>query len=197
MHAWVPSIGISQAVVIEGDLFEHWKGDVIVSSLGTRSLYRVRVEEDRVIFVEPIPIEHRIRDIEEAADGTLVLKTDGNFLVYLRPLDTGATDFAALEPTTRGRLLASGCMGCHSVERQGPDGIGPNLWGVVGRRVASRGGFAYSEALAALEGRWSPELLRRFIADPSSVAPGTSMSVTASYDDQDIADLLAYLATLD
>jgi cytochrome c2 len=196
MHAWVPSIGISQAVVIEKDLFEHWQGDIMVSSLGTRSLYRVRVEEGRVIFVEPIFIEHRIRDIAEASDGTLVLKGDDDVLVFLRPFDRSSADLAALDAPTRGRLLASGCMGCHSVTSDGLDGIGPSLWGVVGRRVASREGYTYSEALRDLDGRWSSELLARFLENPNDVAPGTTMSTTASYDEAEIADLISYLETL-
>jgi glucose/arabinose dehydrogenase len=48
-------------------------------------LYRVRIEDDRVIYAEPIPIGHRIRDIAEMADGSIVLKTDDNFLVYIEP----------------------------------------------------------------------------------------------------------------
>jgi cytochrome c2 len=194
MYAWVPSVGISQVKVIEGPLFEHWRGDVLVSALGSRTLYRVRIEEDRVIFVEPIEVIHRIRDVTEAADGTIVLKTDNNLLVFLRPVD--ATDLASLDAPTRGSLLAAGCSGCHALERDTPAGIGPNLWGVAGRRVASREDYGYSAALGALGGTWTPELLRRFLADPDGVAPGTTMQMTRTYSDAEIGDLIAYLQTL-
>ena len=84
-YAWVPSIGISELIVIEGRAFRFWKGDLMVSSLLAETLYRVRIEDDRAIYAEPIPIGHRIRDIAETADGSIVLKTDDNFLVYLSP----------------------------------------------------------------------------------------------------------------
>jgi cytochrome c2 len=196
MHAWVPSIGISQLTVLERDLFEYWQGDLIVSSLNTRSLYRVRIEEGRTIFVEPIRIGHRIRDVVEAYDGSIVLKTDDNFVIFIRPVTSESVDLSALDPETRGRLIASGCRGCHSIEREGPDAIGPNLWGVVGRPVASRSGFTYSESLQAVDGRWTEERLISFIRDPSSVAPGTSMELGTSYSPDEIADLVTFLESL-
>lgn len=82
---WVPSIGISELIVIEGSAFPAWKGDLMVSSLLAETLYRVRIEDGRAIYAEPIPIGHRIRDIAEIADGSIVLKTDDNFLVYIQP----------------------------------------------------------------------------------------------------------------
>ena len=85
IYAWVPSIGISELIVIGGSAFPFWKGDLMVSSLLAETLYRVRIEDDRVIYAEPIPIGHRIRDMTETADGRIVLKTDDNFLVYLEP----------------------------------------------------------------------------------------------------------------
>ena len=84
-YAWVPSIGISQLIVIERSAFPFWKGDLMVSSLIGQTLYRVRIEDGRATYAEPIPIGHRIRDIAETADGSIVLKTDDNFLVYLSP----------------------------------------------------------------------------------------------------------------
>ena len=84
-YAWVPSIGVSELIVIGGGAFPFWKGDLMVSSLLAQTLYRVRIEDGRVIYAEPIPIGHRIRDIAETADGSIVLKTDDNFLVYLEP----------------------------------------------------------------------------------------------------------------
>ena len=85
IYAWVPSIGISELIVIAGKAFPFWKGDLMVASLLAQALYRVRIEDGRVIYAEPIPIGHRIRDIAEIADGSIVLKTDDNFLVYLEP----------------------------------------------------------------------------------------------------------------
>lgn len=91
-YAWVPSIGISELIVIERSAFPSWKGDLMVSSLLAQTLYRLRIEDGRAIYAEPIPIGRRIRDIAETADGNIVLKTDDNFLVYLeRAVATDST----------------------------------------------------------------------------------------------------------
>lgn len=196
MYAWVPSVGTSQVTVIEGPLFRHWQGDVVVSSLNQRTLFRVRVEDGRAVFVEPIFVEHRVRDVVEAVDGSLVLKTDDDFLVFLRPIDAESIDLSSLDAPTRGSLLASTCSGCHTFTADGPDGVGPSLWGVVGRNVAEREGYAYSEALRSLGGEWTEDRIESFLTAPNAVASGTTMAMTRTYSDSEISDLIAYLATL-
>ncbi|HET9440590.1 MAG TPA: PQQ-dependent sugar dehydrogenase [Longimicrobiales bacterium] len=192
MYVWTPSIGISQLIVLSKATFPTWQGDLIVSSLGGLSLYRVRVEDNRTIFAEPIPIGHRIRDIVEAANGAIVLKTDDNFLVYLMPLDAAT----AATPLERGTVLAATCQACHSMTNDGGARIGPSLWNIAGRQVASEGGFEYSAALQAVKGRWTPEMLQRYIANPSEFAPGTTMQIGTAYSEAELADLVAYLQTL-
>lgn len=190
--AWTPSIGISQIIQLQNGGFEHWQGDLIASSLASQSLFRIRVEGDRVIFVEPIPIGHRIRDIVEASDGTMVLKTDDDFLIYVAALGAAT----ARTPLERGALIGATCQACHSVSPDGGDRIGPPLWKIVGRDIASQKSFDYSPALRSLEGSWTEERLTAFIKNPASVAPGTKMVLTTAYSDAQLADLLAYLKTL-
>ena len=195
MFSWTPGIGISQAIVVRGNGFAHWAGDILVSSLGGGSLYRVRIEEDRAIFVEPIPIGHRVRDIIETADGSIVLKTDDNLLITLSSLEAAA-EAGTLSGPERGAVLAATCQGCHTLTPGGANGIGPNLSGVVGRRIASVEGYAYTPALSALADRWTPENLRAFLAAPDSFAPGTAMQLTTRYDEAQLRDLVQYLETL-
>ena len=84
LFAWVPSIGISNLIQIEGTP-QRWAGDLLVSSLSSRSLYRVRMREDRVIFSERVRIGERIRDLEQLGDGTIVLwLDDARFLELTR-----------------------------------------------------------------------------------------------------------------
>ena len=56
-------------------------------------------------------------------------------------------------------------------------GIGPDLWGVVGQRIATARDYRYSGALNSVPGTWSEERLDAFLADPQSFAPGTSMQL--------------------
>jgi cytochrome c2 len=163
----------------------------MVSALAAQALFRVRVEDGRVIFVEPIEIGHRIRDIIEDANGTIVLKTDDSFLVYLSPLDATT----ASTPLERGSILAAQCQSCHNVSAEGGAKIGPTLWNVVGRDIASTE-FTYSAALRNTNGRWTPEALKQFLTNPSKFAPGTTMMTGTTYTEAQVADLVAYLQTL-
>ena len=95
----------------------------------------------------------------------------------------------------RGKLAYQKCYSCHSLG--GDEKLeGPVLGGIVGRRVASQAGFAYSPALkrfAVRQPAWTPQLLDRFIADPEGLVPGTSMSFTGIRDAEERAALINYL----
>lgn len=90
-----------------------------------------------------------------------------------------------------GERLWRGCQACHKLD--GSDGTGPHLDGVVGRDIGSIAGFGYSDALAGLDGDWTPEALSGFIANPKDYAPGTKMSYAGMKDVEDRANLIAYL----
>ncbi|HET7409077.1 MAG TPA: cytochrome c family protein [Paracoccaceae bacterium] len=91
-----------------------------------------------------------------------------------------------------GEKIFRRCRACHRIE-EGANAIGPSLYGVVGRDIASVADYAYSDAMAAHEGVWTPELLSQFLADPSGVVPGTKMAFGGLRDEQDRIDLITYL----
>ncbi len=95
-----------------------------------------------------------------------------------------------------GAKVARKCKACHSFEKGGPNKVGPNLWDVVGRPVASHEGYSYSDALKNMGGEWTFERLEAFIRNPREAAPGTKMSFAGIRKEQDRANLLAYLRTL-
>lgn len=85
-YAWARSpVGISDIVKIEGKKFGMWEGDLLVSSLNGRSIYRLRLNKEgtRVMYNEEIPIGYRIRNINILGDGSILLRTDNNFLIHL------------------------------------------------------------------------------------------------------------------
>jgi cytochrome c len=96
----------------------------------------------------------------------------------------------------KGASEAKKCAACHSEEKGGPIKIGPPLWGVVGREIASVEGFEYSDALRGKEGQWTYENIDQFIHGPKEWAPGTKMAFAGIKSPEDRADLLAYLRTL-
>ncbi len=94
-----------------------------------------------------------------------------------------------------GRDVFGKCKACHTVDKDGKNGQGPNLWGVVGRARASHAGFSYSDALKSKSGNWNYADLAQFIHNPKGYAPGTKMSFNGLPDPTDLANLLAFLRT--
>lgn len=88
------------------------------------------------------------------------------------------------------------CRSCHALEA-GQNGVGPSLYGVVGRAVGSVEGFGYSGNLVAVADVWSPENLNAFLENPRGYAPGTAMSYNGMRKLEDRANLIAYLDSLD
>lgn len=88
------------------------------------------------------------------------------------------------------------CAVCHTYQKGGGDGLGPNLYGVVGRKAASRPGFAYSGPLKRSGLTWNDATLTKWVAGPARVVPGTKMSFAGLSSKKQQQDVVAYLDTL-
>lgn len=97
-----------------------------------------------------------------------------------------------------GELQVKKCTSCHTFDKGGKDGVGPNQWGLVGASFAHKDGYAYSDALKALHGKktWTPQELSDFLANPKKHIPGNKMSFAGIKKPEDRANLIAYLSTL-
>jgi cytochrome c len=97
----------------------------------------------------------------------------------------------------KGQAIAKACQACHDFTKGGPNKVGPNLWDVVDRPIASHPGFAYSDSLKQHSGdKWTFENLNTFVHDPKSFAPNTKMTFSGIKPDTQRADVLAFLRTL-
>jgi cytochrome c len=88
------------------------------------------------------------------------------------------------------------CAVCHTDDKGGGDGLGPNLFGVMGRKAASRPGFAYSPALKKSGITWDEATLTKWVAGPARVVPGTKMMFAGLSSKKQQADVVAYLTSL-
>lgn len=111
-----------------------------------------------------------------------------------------AATAAAAQPAgdpAKGERVFARCKACHTIEGGGPNRVGPNLHGVLGRPAASVADYSYSKAMkeAAEKGLvWTPETLDVYLQNPRKVVPGTKMAFAGLPRESDRADVIAYLA---
>lgn len=103
------------------------------------------------------------------------------------------TPLLAAASSEDGARLFRRCAACHGSDKGGPNKIGPNLWGIVGRQPGTHDGFAYSNTLATMTASWDFEALNRFLANPKAFAPGTKMNFTGIPKPEDRANLITFL----
>lgn len=96
----------------------------------------------------------------------------------------------------RGKQLALVCKGCHTLAEGEPHSIGPNLWNVAGRKVASAADFEYSDAFKQFEGSWTVENLKHYLASPATFIPNNNMAFSGISSEADRDAVVAYLQTL-
>lgn len=99
----------------------------------------------------------------------------------------------ATADVVKGEAIFKKCVACHTIASGGANGIGPNLWGTVGKPLAGHAGFAYSDALKTKGGNWTFEALNEWLANPKKYAPGNKMTFAGLGNPEERAAVILYL----
>ena len=92
-----------------------------------------------------------------------------------------------------GKKIFKKCAACHSINKGGPNKIGPALYNVVGRKVGDVADYKYSKALATYGKEWTFEELNGFLIKPATYLKGTKMSYAGLRKEIDRASIIKYL----
>jgi cytochrome c len=95
----------------------------------------------------------------------------------------------------RGEKLSRACAACHNFDQGGANGVGPNLWGVVGSNKGAHAGFSYSDGMASKGGKWGYAELNQFLWKPKAYVAGTKMNYIGLKKPEDRAAMIAWLRT--
>jgi cytochrome c len=99
----------------------------------------------------------------------------------------------ATADVAKGAEVFKKCAACHTVNQGGASGIGPNLYGVIGKKHGHLPGFAYSSALTGIPGNWDFDAMNAWLTSPRKYAPGTKMTFAGLGSAEDRANVIAYL----
>ncbi|NVJ98529.1 MAG: cytochrome c family protein [Alphaproteobacteria bacterium] len=105
-------------------------------------------------------------------------------------------ELLAVADAGKGERQFAKCKACHSIDQGGSNGVGPNLYGVLGKPVGAHAGFNYTGALASNGQTWTWELMDQWLASPKNTFPGTAMAFAGIRKEAQRADLMAYLNSL-
>jgi len=131
-----------------------------------------------------------------AKPGFDIVVQEGGGVATAKVVEPPIEELFASASVEKGATVAKKCVACHNFAEGAGAKVGPDLYAVVGRNVASVDGFKYSDAMKAKGGTWTPEALNAFLTNPKAAVPGTAMGFAGLPKGVDRANMIAYLNSL-
>jgi cytochrome c len=148
---------------------------LLVINVGVGAMFSPHKPEKQSYVIEGV--------VEEVAAGAGPAEAEKPIAFYL-----------ASATVEKGEGVFKKCAACHNAEKGGANGIGPNLYGIVGNVHDHSPGYAYSDALMAMKGKpWDWNSLSAWLTSPKTYAAGTKMAFAGIAKPEDRAALLVYL----
>lgn len=213
--AFVPSVGLSDLIEVRGAEFPRWEGDLLATSIVGKSLFRLRIEGDAIVYAERIEFGERLRNLVLLDNGQIAVLTRKGDIIFIRTEDAMRNDqtvsaravenMEALPTTRRGNqasdsaergkfIFDSECGTCHALTEHHE--VGPHLVGVIGRKAGSLKDYAYSPGLKKANFSWDRKSLGKLLSGSGGLGiPNAMPPLSLTYDERE--DLIAYFRTLE
>ncbi len=150
-----------------------------------------------LVFKGPAQHEYTPGSAQQAAVGAQTAGTSSGTQTAEQPAagQPANTVQASAPDAAAGAKVYAKCKACHTLDKGGANKVGPNLWSIIGRGVASVEGFKYSKALTGLADKaWDVAFLSDYLAAPKKAVPGNKMAFAGLKKPEQRNNLIAYLA---
>ena len=102
-------------------------------------------------------------------------------------------ELLALGDIAHGEKVFKKCSACHMIAADGKNMIGPNLWGVIGRKAGAIDDYKYSKAMLAYAKEWTFEEMNSYLIKPQAYVKGTKMAFAGLRKEKDRASVILYM----
>jgi cytochrome c len=137
-----------------------------------------------------------VEKLEQSAykiEGLEVSSTNNNVKKIQEEEKVDISALLAMGDIAHGEKVFKKCSACHMIASDGKNMIGPNLWGVLGSKTASKADYKYSKALASYSKNWTFEEMNGFLIKPAKYIKGTKMAFAGLRKEKDRASVILYV----